>query len=257
MNQYNFFSILKSNYFLHLKQLLLTLKLYKRNDVIYNYVIIIDDDELQSYKNDLKIIEDEDFKLYFTSAKKYQNRINPPMDSYIYYLRCLLPSICRGFDKILFLDTDILILKEGIEQLFKIDISNYYGAGCWDPLNRVSHPESIQCKTNFYFNGGVIMLNINKIVEDGKDKQLEQYLLNWPQNLTPGLRDQTLLNYVLRNNVKHCSVIYNQILPVINKQNLGLYLYECQNLGYSTIEESINDTIVLHLAGVKIWNKIL
>ena len=152
MKTYNFFFNLQPNFFIHLKHVLLSLKMYKRIGVRYNCIVAIDDNNLQVYKKELKVLQSLDFNLIVYSSKVYEKLINPPKQNYIYYVRCLLPSLCTNLDKILFLDCDILILKEGIEDFYDQDLTNHYVAACWDPINDAfTQPQKINCKSDNYF----------------------------------------------------------------------------------------------------------
>lgn len=257
MKSYNFFFNLQPNYFIHLKHLLLSLKMYKRNGVEYNCIIAIDDNNLQIYKNELKLLQSFDFNLIIYSSKIYEKMINPCKRNYIYYVRCLLPSLCTNLDKILFLDCDILILKEGIEDFYDLDLTKYYVAACQDHINEVfDHGQKINCHTNNYFNGGVLLLNLKKMREDGIDQKLKECCLQWPKQLECNLYDQTLNNWAMGNKVLLCSPIFNNQISFASEKILLFFYIQFNKFGYKQPQDSFKDTVVLHFLGAKIWNKL-
>lgn len=258
MKVYNFFSSINFNYFEHLENLLITLKRFKDPDAKYNYIIAIDSDNIQKYKNKLEFLNSQNFNIIIYSSQIYANRINPHKGKYLYYLKCLLPSVCSGFDKILFLDTDMLILQPGIEKFYDTDITNYYVAACWDQMDIVTDKQKPMSKTKTYFNSGVMLFNLKKIKEDGLDKKMEEYLLKWPEELKDSwLHDQTLNNYVYRNKVLMCSPIYNNTLSVANKDNFFKYKTYYKLFGYKDPWDSIKDTVILHFAATKPWLNVV
>mgnify|MGYP003319475881 CR=1 FL=1 len=94
--------------------LLNSLKQTKQNDTIVNYYLIIEDadDEVKKYFLDIVNV---DFRIQIIDTSWFKQRINPPQNSYLYYVRCLFPAYFKGLDKLLYLDTDMVFLQEGVE----------------------------------------------------------------------------------------------------------------------------------------------
>ncbi len=72
-------------------------------------------------------------------------------------LRFYIPDIPSVPDKILYFDTDLIIL-DNVQELYDTDISKYELAGCKDYLGRIF------IRYN-YINAGMLLLNIKKINE--------------------------------------------------------------------------------------------
>ena len=66
-------------------------------------------------------------------------------------------------DKIIYLDTDVII-NNNLEELYNIDIENYELAAVKDALNWTAPRRWFR---KFYFNSGVLLLNLKKIRETG------------------------------------------------------------------------------------------
>lgn len=265
MKEYFIFSVIQPNYLQHLIDLIKSMKLHKQKDVKYNYIIAIDDQNLNSYFDQLNPYYSKDFNILIFPSTIYKDKIRSPNKSYIFYIRCLIPSIFKNLDKILFIDCDTLILHEGLEQFYDTDITDFYLGACWDvadyfsltlqDLYLTSNAETLgnhekeQCQTNFYFNAGVMLMNLKKIREEGKSTLLEKYVYLWPfDKITPDLCDQTLLNYVLKDKVLKCSVKYNNMVSMIDRRIALRYLHEYRKWNYPKVIDSLDDTVILHYA---------
>ena len=101
-----------------------------------------------------------------------------------------------------------------------------------------------------YFNSGVMLMNLAKWREDGYDKMFEGYLLNWPKELQCILMDQSLLNWVFKENVKIISSRFNNSIFACTKLDEVHYwkYYGTQNL-----LEKMKDIVFLHYKGTKPW----
>jgi len=82
---------------------------------------------------------------------------------YMVLIRSVYSKIFPELDKILSLDIDTIV-TENIDELWDIDISNYYIAGVRDT------PEFN--KNGLYVNGGVLLCNLKKIREDKMDEKM-------------------------------------------------------------------------------------
>lgn len=229
----------------------------KQKDTVIDFYLIIEDvDKVVQYFKDL---ESETFHLHFIEAKDFQFKINPPFKTYLYYVRCLAPSIFKEFDKIIYVDTDVIAINNGIEDLWNIDISNKYLAAAIDIEE--SYRDQAQrinvgkdSENNNYLNSGVMVMNLAKWREDGYDRIFEQYLLSWPKDLKPILMDQTLLNYVFKQGVKIISSKYNNsIFACVKMDEVHYWRY----YGTQNIKDKLNDAVLIHYKGIKPWNGCL
>lgn len=115
-----------------------------------------------------------------------------------YSIACLvklyMASLFPEEDKILWLDTD-LIVRDSLEELWNTDISDYYMAGVVDAGIKVFHTPWLQCDWDQYLNAGVLLLNLAKIRQDDKEKELIE-MINGKKMACP---EQDCLNYVFEN----------------------------------------------------------
>lgn len=110
-------------------------------------------------------------------------------------------------DKLIFLDSDTFI-RDDLTDMYNTDISNYYGAVVKDILSErgsTNHLKKMNFDNKFYFNSGVMLLNLNKMRQDNISKALFDYR----SNKYNYFMDQDALNMVLGKKVKFLSYKYN------------------------------------------------
>lgn len=226
----------------------------KLDETQMNFHLVMQDvdDQLKEYFNDLN---DSTFHLHFIEAKDYAQYIHPPVKTYLYYVRCLAPRIFPNLDKILYLDTDTVCINTGIEELWNTDISTKFLGAATDiqiQYNDAFQRLNTKNEKN-YWNSGVMLINLKKWRDQGYDKKIEEYLLNWPKELKCVLFDQTLLNYVFKDDIKKISSKYNSSILAMVKRDEVAYMnyYQTTNL----INE-MNNAVIVHMKGPKPWQQV-
>ena len=157
---------------------------------------------------ELRNIKNFQLNYYIPDIKKYnewfdklpqKTRFSPAM-----LYRLSIPSLLSNIDKVLYLDSD-LIVTSNIQELFEIDVENYYA------LVRVEHFKN---KGN-YFNSGVMMINNKLWIRDNLLEKFEDYFINNYEKCMLG--DQDILNPVLNNNIKDIGNQYNYYIADRNE----------------------------------------
>lgn len=250
MKQLHFFSAATVNWVFMLKFICMSMKHYKNPDYSYVYHIMLDTDNLDKYNN-FKYLETDTFKIDLMSFKLIESKLSTERlreRMKMAYVKCLVSYLFPHLDKILCLDTDLLITNSGIEKIFEEDISNVYVAAGYDiPLQlKTNSSEKINCKVQFYFNTGVFLLNLKKIREDGIDKLLEQDCLHWPEGVKNNLFDQTLYNYRCKQKVLWLHPIFNNMLFGTVKQNIKYYQFFFKQIKWYNVKESLDHSIISH-----------
>lgn len=123
------------------------------------------------------------------------------------YARLLLPSLV-DCSKILFLDCDLLVLGD-LTELYNTDFDNTYACVVKERLSNELYIQR-QLKnlgTKFYFNAGVMLLNLDKMREDDIQTKSLDFARQHPERIL--LLDQCVLNHVFQDNVKFIDKKYN------------------------------------------------
>ncbi len=151
-----------------------------------------------------------------------------------------LAEIFKNYDKVLYLDSDILILRD-FSKLLKTDIEKYYAAVVKDISAFLrGDAQKIGLGKN-YFNSGMMLLNTKKMRQDNIKEKLIKTRLN---SNSKKFMDQDTFNIVFKDCVKFVNPEYN-------------YLVTNSKLTPSTVKQffkvkKINPAI-LHLTYLKPW----
>ncbi len=155
--------------------------------------------------------------------------------------RLFIPSVCRC-DKIIYLDVDILV-NCNIEQLWNIDISNYYIAAVKDEEDTISkwvktrYYQELGLDEQTYFNAGIILLNCKNVRADINLLEDGIGILKKYKHLA--FADQDVLNILLGK----------RILPLLPKFNYFI------DLNKPVRKELLYQECILHFSGYfKPWS---
>lgn len=114
-------------------------------------------------------------------------------------LKYYIPNTLPQLDKVLYIDSDILVLRD-LNKLYNTDITGKYLAAVKDPSWFFENTHVLELnleKRGFYFNSGVMLLNLKKFRKDNLIQKLEDYTNN---NFRTYM-DQDALNVVVGNDV--------------------------------------------------------
>ncbi|MDD6090897.1 MAG: glycosyltransferase family 8 protein [Hallerella succinigenes] len=161
------------------------------------------------------------------------------------YLRLLTPEILpKHIDKVLYLDTDIIIQKD-IEDLYEEDLNGIALAAVEDAPN-----ESVVAKEIFpapYFNAGVILLNLNFLRATKFTEHAFRYIKSNPDKLS--LHDQDVLNALLHDKAKFLSIQWNLLDCYYNDPP------KIQTNKRSALKIALSDPAIIHFSGsIKPWH---
>lgn len=161
-----------------------------------------------------------------------------------YYIAKVLPNL----DKVLYVDSDILVLHD-LNSIFNTDITGKYLAAVKDPSWFFENMHVVELNLDyrgFYFNSGVMLMNLKKIRDDNLLAKLEDYTNN---NFRTYM-DQDALNVVVENDVL--------LLPVeANTMNFFFEHNDMKTLGnfygrnWKSYEEVFANATILHFASSK------
>lgn len=125
------------------------------------------------------MIEDDEFPYMMPDKVKFINVSNqtyfhhdgPNMHSqwtYMVLMRVALTKYFPQYSKILTLDVDTIV-DHNIDDVWNLPIENYYFAAAKEPLCSKGGP---YYKMDSYYNCGVVLWNLHKLREDGKDDEI-------------------------------------------------------------------------------------
>lgn len=166
-------------------------------------------------------------------------------------LQKLFISEYLKIDKVLYLDADTLVLDD-LSTAYQTDLKNNYVAAVKDGL-MYQHPEHIAeiglAWRGFYFNSGIMLLNLKAIRQDNIIKSALIYF-NTHQEI---FGDQDVLNVVFKDKVAPLSYRYNCNSTFFEEQSAA-FLSKFYEEHVPTPPQKVYETAaILHFAGHKPW----
>ncbi len=238
------------NYVKYLSVAILSLIKNASKSFHYNIFILYTDlskenkDKIKKLENDICSIEFHNV----TYKIKNHNLYSRAHYSISMYYRILIPEIFNRFDKVIYLDCDLLIVDD-ISKLFFMYIGDYWIAASTNYLNK-----DMRRYTNWkfhidfpkYFNSGVLIINNKKWNEHKLTLQCFEYLDKVKDLVCP---DQDVLNVICRDKVKYISGVWNFAWQhiVLDSEISDDQKVEINNL----IREK--KSIIHYTSGVKPW----
>ncbi|TXJ43950.1 glycosyltransferase family 8 protein [Brachyspira pilosicoli] len=181
----------------------------------------------------LKKIKDFDIKFYRVENNKY--------DNLAICLRLLIPELINNADKVLYLDSDIIV-NGSLKELFSVDIDNYYALVIKDLYVDIykEHKESIGIgKDRQYFNSGVLLLNNKLCIEDNMPEKFYSFFEENKSKLK--FIDQDILNHCFMDKAKF----------VYRKWN---YL-PSKEYNLKSTEPTKDEAVIIHFVEHKPWKE--
>jgi len=122
------------------------------------------------------------------------------------YFRYLIPQLKPNLDKALYLDADLVVIKD-ISELYETKIEDNYCAGVRDLfINKYKEKIGLSL-TDLYINSGVMLLNCKKIREDNMVDELLKN--NHKYKEVAYFQDQDIINITFKGKIKEIDSIYN------------------------------------------------
>lgn len=164
-----------------------------------------------------------------------------------------IPELFPQYNKILYLDTD-MIIQQDLSELFKTDITNHYAAVVKDIECMMQGKHHLRHKLNNYFNSGMMLLNLEKM----RAEKATEALINYKKNeKVRFFMDQDAFNVIFNNQVIFVSPGYNYI-PVswnCHKKETIMDFYNLTETEYNYI---FNHAPICHFADKnKPWKNYL
>lgn len=181
------------------------------------------------------------------------------------YARFFIPEILSDYDKVLYLDVDLLVNSD-VSELYNIDIEDYIVAAAVDACyaRQLYNDENEFVKYTeetiglpagvSEFNAGVLLINLEK----WRNENLTQKCILKLQEIgTPRVLDQCILNAVIpQNYIYNLPVVWNYVWHA-ELDGVDLLQIKSKNF-YETVldyQKSLNDIKIVHYtSGVKPWN---
>jgi len=161
--------------------------------------------------------------------------------------RLLLPDLLPYYDKVLYIDCD-MIFRNDLSELYQtIDLADNYMAGVFEATLEVqqAHMQAIGCAPGTYINSGLLLMNLKQLRADGMvAKFLEaakEEGLEFP--------DQDVINQLCKGRIIGLSPFWNSIRTFLLPQYKADFLKFYTEQDWQTVQQNGN----VHYTGPKPW----
>lgn len=165
--------------------------------------------------------------------------------------RLLLPELLPEYDKVIYIDSDIIV-RQDLGRLFaEKNMQDYYLAGVYEatlPFQE-EYIYGLGLQPGNYINSGFLLMNLKKLREDG----MVSRFLEASQKDGLQFPDQDVINQLCQGKILALSPVYNSIrtffLPQYKKDFLRYYTEE----EWDNVQQYGN----IHYTGGKPWNEVV
>lgn len=170
-------------------------------------------------------------------------------------LKFVIPRLLPQYEKILYIDGDIIVKKD-LTDIFDTDVKDYYCAAVADMAAIVACKFHLRLGIPRYFNGGVLLFNAKRFREDNMEEKLFACKAEHPDYMC---MDQDVFNKVFNNKVKFLPQKWNCMMPnfEIMHKNLGQTMADVDvfyHTEYGSYKKMEDDAYLLHLTNeLKPW----
>lgn len=184
-----------------------------------------------------------DVKMFEKRCPKGQGCVHVPVQTYFRYL---IPQLKPEYDKVLYLDCDMVVCNSLIE-LWNIDLGDNYAAAVqefyFDVVNRM------QLKVPTVFNAGMLLLNNKKLVKENISEKLFENTDKFKDKIV--YVDQDILNYTFDNKIVWVAPKYNATIDLWRPGTCGKTIYSEEELWIGK-----NQPVIIHYNGpCKPWKE--
>lgn len=188
----------------------------------------------------------------FTKLKMSISHITYPT-----YYRLKMAELLPQYDKVIYLDTDVIVKKD-LSEYYNIDLNNNYVGGVCAIGYAINWDKNIKAYESYginnlkdLVNAGVTLWNLKKIREENLTQQLMSMI---PNNY--GGQDQDIINIAFHKNIKFVPLKFNLMTkyPQLTDKTHKDYCLLKEVFGEDNIEEALKSPVIIHYADrVKPW----
>lgn len=214
---------------------------FKKEETVYDITIVavnMSDADIKKFSLIKK--KNVTINIIYIEKNVFQNLHSKEITNYgvstTALIKFLLPVLMNNYDKILYLDGD-LIVKRDLSKLYIEKLDNLY-AGVVRDIPQVLYKKQvfgIKYGKN-YFNSGVMLLNVEQMRKDN----ITQKLIDTKKVLDSKLMDQDVFNEVFGDNIKQLSIEYNTLYVNLIRSK-GKYTIDEINKYYNTNYKNLED----------------
>lgn len=226
----------------------------------YDIVILHQDITKDNQSKLIKEFESESLSIRFVNVKKFfedRHLITPAHFTIEIYFRLAMQDVMQEYDKVVYLDSDLVVNKDIAELYFTplgdnliAAVQDVDSAGCYkgfDPKRKEYFESVLKLQDPYsYFNSGVIVMNLNKFRHDFTS----EYIIKLAENEDYIFPDQDVLNILCENKVLYLDERWNTLINHKSRDNSRLEVARlAPHKIYNNYLKARKDPWIIHFAG--------
>ncbi len=202
-------------------------------EFMYHIVILHTGVDIE-IQNKIKTLENNNFKIDFAnvsnSIKDIEHKL--PIEQHFglaTWYRLFIQNLFPQYDKILYLDCDIVVLGD-ISKLYFTDIEENYVAGViehWilnSPIFSRYTKEAVGIESNKYINAGIMIINLQKFRENKIEEKFIELINKYNFNVIDP--DQAYINFLCQGKIKYLPFEWNRTpIEIVDCENPKIVHY--------------------------------
>ncbi len=227
----------------------------KNKESVYNFYIIAENFSSENIDK-IKKIKEHNVNIEIIPARQKTldySHLGRFASFKIAMQKIFIPDYLENIDKVLYLDADTLIQKD-LNKIYSTNMGGAYIGATKDGL-MYQFPEHITeiglDWRKFYFNSGVMLLNLKDM---RKDVIIEKSITYFNTHYEV-FGDQDILNVVVNDKVIPISYRYNCNSTFFEEKDAEFLSNFYNEKVYQTSRENYDNAVILHFAGYKPWTE--
>lgn len=237
------------NYFVSASVLLTSLLQNSSHTKTFHIICLISDDLPKRMEESFNQINSDRLTFEFLNLKnKIPDIYIDPKFTVAASYRLLLPELLLDYNKVLYVDCDIIIRMDMAEFFLNTDLEGYYLAAVYESVldHQIDYIKKLGCSAEKYFNSGVLLFNLSELRRDNMtSKFIESSKCNKLK-----FPDQDVLNIHCQNRTLGVDPVYNSIRTFYVPQYKKIFLNTYNIEQWKIVQNSGN----VHYTGRKPWN---
>lgn len=184
-------------------------------------------------QSEIKKYENDNIKIEFVNVQNNLDRLEGNLLTRDYYsnatyYRVLIPNLYPEYDKVLYLDADIVVLDD-IAKLYNKSIGNYLIAGVsehwFDKYRELQeYAEKVIGVSSYkkYINAGIMLMNLKELRESNFEEKFIHLLENVKYVFA---QDQDYFNRICKGRIKYLNECWNASGYIYDKSNPKIVHY--------------------------------
>ena len=227
----------------------------KNKESVYNFYIIAENFSSENIDK-IKKIKEHNVNIEIIPARQKTldySHLGRFASFKIAMQKIFIPDYLENIDKVLYLDADTLVQKD-LNKIYSTNMGGAYIGATKDGL-MYQFPEHITeiglDWRKFYFNSGVMLLNLKDM---RKDAIIEKSITYFNTHYEV-FGDQDILNVVVNDKVIPISYRYNCNSTFFEEKDAEFLSNFYNEKVYQTSRENYDNAVILHFAGHKPWTE--